>query len=940
MRTVALLLVLPSLVWAFWPHSDPSAPGAQAAEGRAIGVLTVSVVAGGVRVAGATVSLAGEHCRRSATSDDSGDVRFECPPGRVKLAVEASGYARLRRPLEIRASDEDERIELAPGARVSGVVRDENSEPVEAATVTARVLGSAPGEPWTTLTAEDGTFQIETLPEGTIALEVADGGAHEPITLAEVALPSEAIEIVLRRTAAISGKVVDANRQPVARAQITLAGSGVWPARGARSDANGAFEFTRVPEGVYELRAETDSAVSAPLEGVQVQAGNRAQVEVLLLPAAALSGRVRDAASGQPLGAAELEVLEESLSATDKRVRTTADGSFSLGGLRPVAHRVTIRAADYVTDQRWLTPGAAPATLELLRAGRVRGKVEDAAGRSVGLADLEVTGRSLTGFAVHMIGPVQEAPLRDPLRLGSDDPGNLGVTSGSVPPIPLAGNPMRGNDALGFHADAEGNFELSGLPPGQLTLTARKAGYGSGRSTTLQLTPGATLDDVVVSLPRGESLSGRVFDARGPVPHVRVDLSCAGEPVRSTTSRADGGFSFEGARGECIVSARPQGQPPAKQTGPAEQLALHAITLTLEKATDRLSGRVLDPQGQPLEAVNVELEARQAHGFATSCMSGADGTFEFTTLPSPPYSLNIEHPDFLPVRGLRVDDTSKLREIRLEVGTGIAGLILDGRADTPLAGVALRMQAGGVTRVARSGRDGRFEFRHLPAGPFTLLAEADRFISEHRSGRLEASLRDTPEIRITMTRGGSVSGDVVDRFGSTVWNAEVAAGSPPSWEDAARTDHAGHFVLRGLGAGEQVITARHLSQSATLKDTVRVMAGEETPGVVLRLPEKAPDEGFVEASSARSSGPSASPRAPVAFGLRGGAVVVERVNPDSAASRSGLQSGDVLLSVNGEPVRSAAQARGMLAPIPGRDPIWVLVVKRDAAFHRLHYSAR
>lgn len=935
-----MLLAVPALVWGLWPRADSSAPGAQASESRPQVTLTLSIAAEGKPVAGAEVGLAGEHCRRSGRSDDAGELEFVCPPGHLQLTVAAKGYARERRALELRANSLDERVELAPGARVRGVVRDDNQRPVPSATVTARVLGPAPIEPWTTLSAEDGTFQFETLPLGSIALEIADGGAHETITLAELALPAEALEVVLRRTAAISGTVLDPFGRP-ASARVTLAGSGVWPARSSKSDASGAFEFALVPEGVYEIRAETDSAVSATLEGVQVQPGSRAQIEVSLQPAAALSGKVCDAASGHALAGAELEVVEESLSASDKRVRSNPDGSFNLGGLRAVAHRVTIRAHSYVTDQRWLTPGAAPSAIGLLRAARLRGRVEDAAGRPVSLAELEVTGRSVTGFAVNMLGPVQEAPLRDPLRLSAGDPGNLGVTS-SVPRIPLAGPLPGGADDLGFRADANGDFDISGLPPGQLRLTARKAGYGTGHSATLRVTPGATLDDVVVSMQRGERLSGRVFDNRGPVPHVRVDLASPGEPVRSTTTLANGSFSFEGARGECTLSARPPHAPPVKQSGLAEQLALHEIILTLEKATDRLLGRVLDPQGQPLESAGIELEARQAHGFHTTAITARDGTFELTTLPAPPYSVNVEHPDYLPVRGLRVEDTAKPLSVKLEVGTGIAGLILDAYADTPLSGVELRIQAGGLTRVARTGRDGKFEFRHLPQGHFALTAEADRFIPERRSGQLEATTRDTPELRITLTRGGSISGDVVDGLGSTVWNAEVAPGSPPRWEHAARTDHAGHFTLRGLAAGPQTLTARHLTQSVELDAPVKVIAGEDTPGVVLRLPEKAPDEGEVEDAPRRSGGSSGSGRgsAPVSFGLRGGAVVVERVSPDSAADRSGLMSGDVLLSVNGEPVRSAAQARGMLAPILGRDNSCVLVIRRDAAVLRLQYSTR
>ena len=92
-------------------------------------------------------------------------------------------------PVEM--EDAEIAIELAPGARLAGHVRDDTGKPVASATITARAIDvSGQTEPWTTLCSDDGAFAFETLPRAAILLEVDDGGAHETTTLAEVAVPN------------------------------------------------------------------------------------------------------------------------------------------------------------------------------------------------------------------------------------------------------------------------------------------------------------------------------------------------------------------------------------------------------------------------------------------------------------------------------------------------------------------------------------------------------------------------------------------------------------------------------------------------------------------------------------------------------------------------------------------------------------------------------
>jgi hypothetical protein len=454
-----------------------------------------------------------------------------------------------------------------------------------------------------------------------------------------------------------------------------------------------------------------------------------------------------------------------------------------------------------------------------------------------------------------------------------------------------------------------------------------------GRSPQLQLKAGATFSDIVITLPAGVSLRGRVVDARGDkVARVRVDLVSGSDLTRSTTTNANGEFVFESARGDCTLWARPFGAPAAKLSGNAQELAARDLLLTLESNTDRVRGRVSDANGQPVEAASVRLEAIKSHGYAPTVLSGVDGTFEFAALPPPPYALSVEHPDFSPARKQTIEYTRDAVEVRLQRGAAVRGNVTDAVSRAPLSGAEVVVRSAGVARSARTAKDGSFELEHVPEGALQVSVTADGYVSTTQEEQLSAP---GLQLRLELTHAASVSGEIVDSLGRTVWNAQVAFGSTPDWSRGARSDHAGHFRLQGVPEGDHWLHARHGALQAMSAAPVRVVEGEDTPGAVVRLPGVVDEEAAEDTQQAR---PAAPRNGPLDFGMRGSRVVVEHVAADSAAAHAGLQEGDVLISVDGEPARSAAQARGMLSR--GRRGAHSLHVRRDQTVLEISYSGR
>jgi hypothetical protein len=945
-------------------------------------VLDVRVIAAGQPVEGARVTTtSGKLFRSVLRSDSDGTVHVRaCPRGPLKVLVEAAGLERAVRTLDMGGRDTlDLRVELAPGARLTGRVHDESGRPVGGVVITVRLLGSADPtqeSPWFATTQLNGMFSVDTLPQTSVTLEANAGDLYEPTVVAEIELPNDApVDVLLRHTGVLTGKVISKDGRGVANAVVTLAGSGVWPARSLSTDLEGEFRFDRVPDGIYEMRAERGDDVSAPLEGIPISAANEAHVELMLSPGLVMRGWVRDIATGHTLPNAEIEISEESLSAALKHTFSGADGHYQLSGLRPLAHRVSARVAGYVTAQKWATPGQ-PVDLELLRAIVVSGTVQDEQGRPLPQADIEVSGRSVTGLLVRMVGPVQDIaqPNAPDASVGL---GSLGVTQGSVPRIPLLSLPASSSPAgvaapaadSGFRSDEHGRFRLEGLPPGELLLAAHKSGFLTGRSRPLHIRPGESPADVTIVLAHGDTLSGRVLDGhRTPVARVRVELSTPGEPTRTTVSAADGGFKFEAVRGECTLLARASGAPLAKLVVPAQEVGRRDVELVLENASDHLAGRVLDARGQPIESASVHLETLRLSEFVATALSGSDGAFEFGALPAPPYRVRVDHPDYAPSGTLEVSSLTKSLVIRLESGAELTGAVIAQTGGDPIAGARLSIQVGDVNRATRSGRQGTFEFRHLPVGGYALSVEADGFIAARTQGELQTGLR--AQERVALVRAGRASGEVVDRLGATVWNAEVASGSPPDWDHAVRTNHAGHFELGQLTPGYHSLIARHHGQVVVADQPLRIYEGEETPGAVLRLPSVADDSHEAEpaprpareAPSPATPPPTAEPpaapdstkgaqapqepppppaepsaSAPVGFVSQGNQVVIDRIIAGSLAARSGLLLGDILLNVGGEPVRSPAQARGMLSPLAGTT--FLLTIRRGGVTMVVRYGA-
>jgi hypothetical protein len=531
---------------------------------------------------------------------------------------------------------------------------------------------------------------------------------------------------------------------------------------------------------------------------------------------------------------------------------------------------------------------------------------------------------------------------------------NLGVTQGAVPPIPLTPSAVAGpapGTSPGFRTAVDGTFELSGIPAGEYRVVARRAGFVGNESTPFRLGAGAALEGVEIALNRGGTISGRVFDrGRQPVPQVHVSLTSASEAPRSTMTDESGSFEFAAVPPRATLIVQPIGQPQTLVDVAVAADSHKTLAITIDDNDASLRGRVVDTYGDPVAGARVRVEAANRNSrLGSSVVSSRDGTFEISGLPDPPYNVRAEHASYAPSPVVLVADPAQSVQLTLDAGQPVTGTVLDRSSAEPIAGARLSLRRGGQSERVDTDRQGRFEFRRVARGTYQLVADAPGHLSQTRAVEVEGERRLAPEVEFELDPAGSLSGEVVDRIGAPVWNAEVAAGDPPDWAHAVRTDHEGHFALRELPAGDTLVSARKGPASGE-RPAARVHEGVDTPGVIVRFDQTAPedeeetserDAPIAAQTNADPSLPRAvdatDPRAPLALARRGDAVVVERVAAGSPAERLGLRPGDVLAAINGERVHSPAQARGMLGLPPARGG-YVIDVRRAGEQFRLRYS--
>jgi thiol-disulfide isomerase/thioredoxin len=382
-----------------------------------------------------------------AFTDDMGDFVVTAEqriPGPLVAQLKKAGYAEITRDVEPGREGKVPflDVEMQGGLKIKGQVREIAEHN---AVKHARILVRSAYKELTGESDEEGRFEVtEVLPGPAELIVEADGfGRHrEEIRAAE---DLEPLSIELKPQRIVHLKIVDEHDEPIAGVTVEVLDQPHDDFRTQVTDASGKADFRglhfeaetlalRLTHERYAGSAEFDRSIELPSDAVE------SSHTLTMTPAGIVSGIVRDAVSGEPLGGARV-IAGNRITARMPMTWTDFEGRFKLTGV---------------------PPGEVPLTVHL-------------AGHAPGLKVVEIK-------------PLEEAQaeIMMPARATA---GGV-VVDGNGKPIKEAyvwTTRWRGFETLGLQSltDEEGRFEIANAPADEFELVIMASGYEPCRGNKL-----------------------------------------------------------------------------------------------------------------------------------------------------------------------------------------------------------------------------------------------------------------------------------------------------------------------------------------------------------------------------------------------------------------------------------------------------------------------
>lgn len=734
-------LVMPPRMSEAWWEGEQGGRGSGLAPGHELGSHLPLRLPAAVELRGRVLAEDGTPVGSAVVwvDDDRGGAVLSAPDGRFRLRVPRQDWvARGQDRVVLRAASgsmgaltilslgEAEAAGVAVTVRdlweATGSVVDERGRPVGGARVEIRRSRDRIGEEPDPSAAQvrtdrSGRFTIPRL----IRDEILQARAVSPRGVSDlVSLGDSPTEIVVATGSPIEGQVRDLRGTPVPEATVrAFSGAGLmmrmpaWdpralslPDREVRSDRDGRFVVSGLPEGDHLLEVEAPGMGLEIVQGVSTIEG--AELEpIVLVPLAAVEGVVVDS-TGEPIAGARVLATAPGSGMhwqfTDDfyQFGTTSDagGRFRVGPFRtgsPVA--VTAGAAGFsYACQKDVEAPADGLRLVVPPLVELAGSLVDSAGRPRG------------GVPVSLRGAATDCRTAYGHRAM----------------------------ALEIVTGADGMFRFQDLPPGTFQVSVPAQDALGAAAASVELVAGEPPPAIELRVEQKAVVIGRVLGFDGePVPGALVgverppdgDSEEAARPARvspTTHTDAEGRFRLAGLDPGAAVLLAADGPSDLTRQEVVLELGEQEIDVRLEART-LVAGWVTGTATQPMAGATVLLVGED-ETFAVE--AGATGEFLLADIPEGSYRLSATLGD---ERGMlqkpvEVVPGRPVVGLRIELGGFVAGRVA-GLGPAELAKVevsASPLQRNGIVSSTRPDEGGFFFLAGLDPGQWLVTAELEQ----------------------------------------------------------------------------------------------------------------------------------------------------------------------------------------------------------------------
>lgn len=347
---------------------------------------------------------------------------------------------------------------------------------------------------------------------------------------------------------------------------------------------------------------------------------------------------------------------------------------------------------------------------------------------------------------------------------------------------------------------ADGSYTLNNVPAGLQTLNASADGFATSQAQVTVVTNQTVTQDFAL-LPLTGAVRGFVLNASNNQPIAGATVSVKGANISATTG-ADGSYTLTN------VPVGPQTLTAAATNFDPSQATINVIGGQTISQDFFLTPRVGVVTGTVRNAANNQPIAGATVSIGSiSATTGGNGSFTLNDVPVGPQTLNATATNFNPasasvtvVAGATVNQDVAMTPL---LGA-ITGVVRNADNGDPISGATITV--GGTGLSATSGADGTYTLSNVPAGPQTLTATINNFVTEQRPGvNVVGNQTISQDFTLTPLKG-VIRGRVTDATtNQPIQSAEVELLPFPL--SFANTDASGNYTMTGVPAGQQAILA-------------------------------------------------------------------------------------------------------------------------------------